>query len=332
MKNVLAIVFLINSFCALGCICEPENLYLEFHKTDNVLIGRVVSINDLQNPDPLLSSSNKEYYKTGGYDVQIQITDQFKGTISLKTIRLVNPKSASPSCKRLFKQNEEYLIFGKLISDSELEFSTCSRSGLIRQKIADIKGIKEILLKNYAPFELKAEKQLAPSDSFADFTLLKLLNSDSAVLRVVKIPYLFKQNFVLQEVSNCNLKNVFKILIYKTEFDECPSTVYQSIYIVTYDGNIIELANYYMEANEETESSEYQDPPRVYLKKDGKYMPIAFNDDIYSSQISGSLDPDFRPYTNNDYQMFVHEGNGLIGIRWNGYELKKTTLKSIEEH
>ena len=44
-------------------------------------------------------------------------------------------------------------------------------------------------------------------------------------------------------------------MIYKTEFDECPSTVYQCIYIVTYDGNIIELANYYMEADEEIENN-----------------------------------------------------------------------------
>lgn len=332
MKKEFIFILLFYSFRVVGCGCEPENLYLEFDKNDIVFTGRVVSINDKENPDPYLATANKEYYKTGGYDVRIQIIDNFKGTRKLQSLRLVHPKSATQTCKHFFKLKEEYLFFGRSINDSTVEFNTCSRSGLLAQKSKEAQGIKEILADNYAPFILEVVKQLAPADSLADFATLKLLNSDSVVLREVHLPYLFKQNFILQEVSNFNLKNVFRILIYKTEFDECPSSVYQSLFLITYDGYIIELANYYIEADEEIESLEEKDPPKFFIKSKRQYRTIAFSDDIYSNQISGSLDPDFTPYTNNDYQMFVIDGNSLIGVSWNGYELKKTTLKSIEEH
>lgn len=127
-----------------------------------------------------------------------------------------------------------------------------------------------------------AQKTKTSSSEWEDQVMLRLYQ-DSTLIDSLLIEHLYNTMFRTETLDALNWEGSSGFLIYKTEFDACPSTVYQALIHVDNNGLTI-LSDYYDQAIEEGEA-EYESTKEVYLPVEKyRFKQVGFFQDVYEKE------------------------------------------------
>lgn len=179
------------------------------------------------------------------------------------------------------------------------------------------------------------ENQFLIIDSIPDQGLFITVSESD--IKPFKIEYFYKGLYLIEELKDIQLEDVLYAFVYFTNFDECPSSTFQSLIIVT-NSEIKEIASIHKEADEERDENE----PNIEEEKT-IYLPSFINNTIkfkevgFFQRVSSEVENNKRIYSgtikiNKPYQnlyiiekLRIKESSDTISRKaefyyWNGTE------------
>jgi hypothetical protein len=138
------------------------------------------------------------------------------------------------------------------------------------------------------------ENQFLIIDSVPDKGLfIQVSNAD---IKPIEIEYFYKGLYLIEELKGVALENVLYAFVYFTNFDECPSSTFQTLYIVT-NSEIKEIASIHKEADEERDENE------PYIEEEKTiYFPSFINNTILFKEVG--FFQDVSPEVENTKRIF----------------------------
>jgi hypothetical protein len=116
MRRIALLLFLLPSFPIFACDCSTEiELSLEYHRTQHVIIGKVLSITESKDGQELL--------------VSVEIKTDFKGEKTGEKM-IIRTNSSPKACGYTFAVGKEYLIYANRHQRVPKDWATsvCSRT------------------------------------------------------------------------------------------------------------------------------------------------------------------------------------------------------------
>lgn len=116
MRILISFLFIIATTYSLSCDCVPEvEMSLEFHRTQYISVGKVVSISESEDGNEFL--------------VVVEIKHDFKGDKAGSTVVICTNQSPK-ACGYTFKVGREYLIYSNRHErvPKHWKTSVCSRT------------------------------------------------------------------------------------------------------------------------------------------------------------------------------------------------------------
>jgi hypothetical protein len=135
----------------------------------------------------------------------------------------------------------------------------------------------------------------------------------------ITIDYFYKGFYLIEFVEAVFLKDVKNAFIYYTNFDECPSSTYQTLVLVT-DNKLIKLVDMLKEADEENLTEPEFDNLNVYL-------PISANGEILFKKVGFFEDPESEHRDESFFKGKIKEGIPLSEL----YIIEKIKITDEEK-
>ncbi len=150
MKWCLA--FLLSFFLTtdlLACDCQHTMSVKEaFEQASIVFYGRVEGVNDETvegYTNTMHFAIDSLYTKKGGYFVNIKVKEVYKGKLSNDVP--VHIKGSWGLCDVFFKKNMEYIVFGYVMPDGQIQTNVCMLSAAVRNK-QSLRKVKRLSIQN----------------------------------------------------------------------------------------------------------------------------------------------------------------------------------------